>query len=104
MGKTAEAADSLNRALRAPPKSSEMYFQAALFLIKHNQIPRTAALLEDAKRLIPDTANLVVARAIVLYFTIRDTTPYNMAEAQKAIFQAVALAQPPKGAEIRVLA
>lgn len=66
MGKTAEAADSLNRGIRGAPKRADMYFEAAAFLIKHGQFKQAAAFLEDATRLIPDAPNLWLARAIVL--------------------------------------
>lgn len=66
MGKTAEAADSLNRGIRAAPRRADMYFEAAAFLSKHSQFKQAAALLEDATRVIPDAPNLWLARAIVL--------------------------------------
>ncbi|MBZ5564999.1 MAG: tetratricopeptide repeat protein [Acidobacteriia bacterium] len=66
MGKTAEAADSLNRGIGAAPRRADMYFEAAKFLIQHGQFKQAAALLEDATRLIPDAPNLWLARAIAL--------------------------------------
>ena len=66
MGKTAEAVDSLNRGIRAAPRRADMYFEAAAFLIQHGQFKQSAALLEDATRLIPDAPNLWLARAIAL--------------------------------------
>jgi tetratricopeptide (TPR) repeat protein len=66
MGKTAEAADSLDRGIRAAPRRADMYFEAAAFLIQHGQFKQAAALLEDATRLIPDAPNLWLARAIAL--------------------------------------
>jgi tetratricopeptide (TPR) repeat protein len=66
MGKTAEAANSLNRGIRAAPRRADMYFEAAAFLIQHGQFRQAAALLEDATRLIPDAPNLWLARAIAL--------------------------------------
>jgi tetratricopeptide (TPR) repeat protein len=66
MGKTAEAAESLDRGIRAAPRRADMYFEAASFLIQHGQFKQAAALLEDATRLIPDAPNLWLARAIAL--------------------------------------
>jgi tetratricopeptide (TPR) repeat protein len=66
MGKTAEAADSLNRGIRAAPTRADMYFEAAAFLSKHGEFKQAAALLEDATRVIPDAPDLWLARAIVL--------------------------------------
>jgi tetratricopeptide (TPR) repeat protein len=66
MGKTAEAADSLDRGIRAAPRRTDMYFEAAAFLIQHGQFKQAAALLEDATRLIPNAPNLWLARAIAL--------------------------------------
>jgi len=66
MGKTGEAADSLNRGIREAPRRADMYFQATEFLIKHHQRQQAAALLESATRLLPDSADLWMARAIVL--------------------------------------
>ncbi len=66
MGKTAEAVDSLNRGIRAAPRRTDMYFEAAAFLIQHGQFTQAAALLEDATRLIPDAPDLWLARAIAL--------------------------------------
>jgi len=66
VAKTAEAADSLDRGIRAAPRRADMYFEAAAFLIQHSQFKQAAALLEDATRLIPDAPNLWLARAIAL--------------------------------------
>ena len=66
IGKTAEAADSLNRGIRESPRRADMYFQAAEFLIKHHERQQASRLLDDATRLIPDAADLWMARAIVL--------------------------------------
>jgi len=66
MGKTAEAADSLDRGIGAAPRRADMYFEAAAFLIQHGQFKQAAAVLEDATRLIPDAPDLWLARAIAL--------------------------------------
>jgi tetratricopeptide (TPR) repeat protein len=66
MGKTEEAADSLNRGIRAAPRRADMYFEAAAFLIQHAQFKQAAALLGDATRQMPDAPDLWLARAIAL--------------------------------------
>lgn len=66
MGKTADAADALDRGIREAPHRADMYFEAAAFLIQHSQFKQAAALLEDATRLMPDEPNLWLARAIAL--------------------------------------
>jgi tetratricopeptide (TPR) repeat protein len=66
MGKTTEAADSLNRGIRSSPTRADMYFQAAEFLIKHHDREQAANLLAQATRLVPDAAELWMTRAIVL--------------------------------------
>lgn len=70
MGKTAEAADSLNRGIRAAPRRADMYVEAASFLIQHGQFKQAAALLDDATRLIPDAPNLWLVRAIALVLPV----------------------------------
>jgi len=66
VGKSGEAADSLNRGIRAAPRRADMYFEAAAFLIQHSQFKQAATLLDDATRLIPDAPNLWLARAVAL--------------------------------------
>jgi predicted Zn-dependent protease len=66
MGKTTEAADSLNRGIRSSPTRADMYFQAAEFLIKHHDREQAADLLAQATRLVPDAAELWMTRAIAL--------------------------------------
>ncbi len=66
MGKLEQAADSLNRGIRAAPTRADMYFQAAVFLIKHSHREEAVRLLADATRLLPDASELLLARAIAL--------------------------------------
>jgi len=66
MGKSAEAADSLDRGIRAAPRRADMYFEAAAFLIQHGRFKQAAEMLEDANRLIPDAPDLWLARAVAL--------------------------------------
>ncbi len=66
LGKSDEAAESLNRGIRAAPTRADVYFQAALFLMKHRRQPEAAQLLADAIGRLPDASDLMLARAIVL--------------------------------------
>ena len=66
MGKTAEAAESLNRGIRATPRRADMYFEAAAFLIQHGQFKQAATWLEDATRVMPNAPDLWLALAIAL--------------------------------------
>lgn len=66
MGKTAEAADSLNRGIRSSPTRADLYFQAAEFLIKHGHREQAADLLEQATRRAPNVPELWMDRAMIL--------------------------------------
>ncbi len=63
-GRLEEATDDLNRGFRAAPTRSDLDFQAALFLIKHEQYRKAIGLLEQAKRVVPDTSDLLLTEAI----------------------------------------
>ncbi len=64
MGKEAEAAADLNRGISASPTRANLYFQAALFLIKHGQYRQTIRLLDLSKRAAPDDPDLMLVQAI----------------------------------------
>jgi tetratricopeptide (TPR) repeat protein len=64
MGKLEEATEDLNRGFAAAPTRSDLYFQAALFLIKHQQYHKVVDLLEQANRVVPDAPNLRLTEAI----------------------------------------
>jgi len=66
LGRTSEAADSLNRGIRSSPTRADMYFQAAEFLIKHGHREQAADLLDQATRKVPDSDELWMDRAMVL--------------------------------------
>ena len=68
LGKRAEAAEALNRGMGLEPKRPDLYFNAALFLIKHKENRQAAQLLEHALRVVPDSPELMLTRAIVLEF------------------------------------
>ncbi len=64
MGKPQEAAEDLNRGFRAAPTRSDLYFQAALFLIKHNQYHQAIDVLHQGQRVTPDSPQLFLTEAI----------------------------------------
>jgi tetratricopeptide (TPR) repeat protein len=64
MGNPAEATEDLNRGFRAAPTRSDLYFQAALFLIKHNQYHQAVAMLQQSVRVVPNAPQLLLTEAI----------------------------------------
>lgn len=64
MGKDAEAATDLNRGINAAPTRPNLYFQGALFLIKHGNYRQTIRLLDLARRAVPDEPWLMLVQAI----------------------------------------
>jgi tetratricopeptide (TPR) repeat protein len=64
MGQAQEAANNLTLGLRADPTRPDLYFEAALFLLKHNQGEETAALLRRAVDKFPDSQQLLLTQAI----------------------------------------
>jgi tetratricopeptide (TPR) repeat protein len=64
MGKESAAAADLNRGITAAPTRANLYFQAALFLIKHGQFRQTIRLLDLSKRAAPDNPDLMLVEAI----------------------------------------
>lgn len=65
LGRTPEAAEALNRGFRAAPSRADLYFQAALFLIKHQQYEQAQRFLEQASGFVSDVPELMLAQAIV---------------------------------------
>jgi len=65
-GKREEAIQALNRALQTEPTRPDLYFQAALFLIKHRDYNEAKRLLEHALGTIPDSPELMLVHAINL--------------------------------------
>ena len=65
LGSVKEAAEALNQGFRAAPTRADLYFQAALFLIKHNQYPEAQQLLQQATNLVPDVPELMLTQSIV---------------------------------------
>jgi tetratricopeptide (TPR) repeat protein len=71
MNKPEEAAKSLNRGFATAPTRADLYFQAAIFLIKHEQYKRAIRFLEQAKPAIPDAPELQLLQAMA-YELVRD--------------------------------
>jgi predicted Zn-dependent protease len=62
LGKIPEAADALNRGMRAAPTRASLYFQAASFLLKHRMRQEAVALLDQATRIVTDSPELLLAQ------------------------------------------
>src|SRR5690348_1292843 len=83
MGKENEAAADLNRGITASPTRANLYFQAALFLIKHAEYQQTIRLLDLAKRVVPNDPGLMLIQAITYELLQRfDESQKLMAEVQ----------------------
>jgi len=59
-----EAAEALNQGIRATPTRPDLYFQAALFMIDHNQVHEMLDFLASADRVVPNNPQLWLTRAI----------------------------------------
>jgi tetratricopeptide (TPR) repeat protein len=66
LGRVQEAAEALNRGFRAAPTRADLYYQAAIFLIKHQQYAQAQQLLQQANSFVPDVPELMLTQAIVL--------------------------------------
>jgi tetratricopeptide (TPR) repeat protein len=64
LGKPEEAAAALNRGFETSPTRADLYFQAALFLVKHGQARQMVDMLGRADRIVPDDPKLMLTRAI----------------------------------------
>ena len=71
MNKPEEAAEALNRAFATAPTRPDLYYQATLFLIKHEQYKRAIGLLDLANKTIPDVPELELLQAMS-YELVRD--------------------------------
>jgi len=65
-GKPEQAAAALNRGFEASPTRADLYFQAALFLVKHNQVQQMVDVLGRAEKIVPGDPKLMLTRAIGL--------------------------------------
>jgi tetratricopeptide (TPR) repeat protein len=59
-----EAAEALNRGIQSTPTRPDLYFQAALFMIDHNQVQEMLDFLTKAERVVPNDPQLWLTRAI----------------------------------------
>jgi tetratricopeptide (TPR) repeat protein len=66
LGKLVDAVKALNEAFRAAPTRPDLYSQACSFLMKHKRFEECLELLKHAERHVPESADLALARAIVL--------------------------------------
>jgi tetratricopeptide (TPR) repeat protein len=64
MNKPEEAAQALSHGFDAAPTRADLYFEGAMFLIKHKQYPRALHFLEQATRLHPDSPELLLTEAM----------------------------------------
>jgi tetratricopeptide (TPR) repeat protein len=64
MGRTEEAATELDRAFGAAPTRPDLYFQTALFQIKHGQYQRALDFLAQGLQVAPDTPEFLVTQAV----------------------------------------
>lgn len=69
LGQAQEAASNLTLGLRADPTRADLYFEAALFLLKHNQTNELQALLRQAAEKFPDSRQLLLTQAITYGLT-----------------------------------
>ena len=63
MGKAEEAAAELDQAFGAAPTRPDVYFQTALFLIKHGRYQRALDFLSRGLQVAPDTPEFLVTQA-----------------------------------------
>jgi tetratricopeptide (TPR) repeat protein len=65
MQKPDAAAQALNRGFAAAPTRPDLYFEAALFLVKHKQYHRAIKFLTKATQAIPNSPELLLTLAMV---------------------------------------
>ena len=78
MGKMQDAVDALNRGIKAAPTRSDLYLQAAGFLLKHNMLHEALELLEQASRVLPYDRELLLAQVVTLELLRRETDAQNL--------------------------
>ena len=66
LGRPSEAAQALNQGFHAAPTRSDLYYQGALFLLKHDQYEEAQRLIEQALRVVPEAPELQLSQAITL--------------------------------------
>jgi tetratricopeptide (TPR) repeat protein len=78
LGKIQDAVDALNQGMRAAPTRSDLYLQAAAFLLKHNMLAQASDLLQQASHVLPDDRELLLAHAVVLELLRREDDAQNV--------------------------
>lgn len=78
MGRTQDAVAALNRGIRTAPTRSDLYLQAAAFLLKHNMLREASELLDEASRVLPDDRELLLAQVVTLELLRRETDAQNL--------------------------
>jgi len=71
LNKYDEAVNALNQGFTTAPTRPDLYFQGALFLIKHEQYKQAIRFLEQANKAIPDSPELQLLEAMA-YELVRD--------------------------------
>jgi tetratricopeptide (TPR) repeat protein len=66
LGRPQEASLALNQGFQAAPTRADLYYQGALFLLKHDQAGEAHRLIEQALRVVPDSPELLLIQAITL--------------------------------------
>ena len=66
LGRFEDSVKTLNAGFRMEPKRADLYFWATLFLLKHNKDQQALELLEQATKIVPDDADLLLTKAVVL--------------------------------------
>jgi tetratricopeptide (TPR) repeat protein len=64
MNKYEEAVQALNRGFATAPTRADLYFQAAVFLIKHEQYKQAIRILEQAQQAFPEVPELQLLLAM----------------------------------------
>ena len=62
--KPQEASEALNQGIHSSPTRADLYLQAALFLVSHNQVQPMVDFLAKAERIVPNNPQLGLTRAI----------------------------------------
>jgi tetratricopeptide (TPR) repeat protein len=64
LGRPQEAAEALHRGIQSSPTRPDLYFQAALFMVDHNQVHEMLDFLAKADPLVANNPQLELTRAI----------------------------------------
>jgi len=64
MNKYDEAVEALNRGFASAPTRADLYFQAGVFLFKHDQYQQAIRILEQSQQILPDAPELQLLLAM----------------------------------------